>query len=112
MIYLATPYSHPSAAVMEARFVAACHVAGALMARGEVVFCPIAHSHPIQTRCPLPGDLKFWVRQDFAHMAYCDKVLVVKMPGWEESKGVAAEIARALRLGIPVEYMEYLPALF
>jgi hypothetical protein len=38
MIYLATPYSDESMAVMESRFDVACRIAGALMAKGEVVY--------------------------------------------------------------------------
>jgi hypothetical protein len=38
VIYLATCYSHPSPDVMEQRFDAACRIAGALMAQGEVVY--------------------------------------------------------------------------
>ena len=36
----------------------------------------------------------------------CEKVVVVKMDGWETSKGVAAEIKIANELGKPVEFME------
>ena len=56
MIYLASPYSHPDPAVMEQRFETACRVAGWLMARGEIVFCPIAMSHSVAVRYDLPRD--------------------------------------------------------
>lgn len=106
MIYLATPYSDPDPAVMEARFDAACCIAGALMAQGEVVFSPIAHSHPIAVRCNLPRGYPFWEMQAREMIAHASKVLVVKIPGWEQSKGITGEIAIALELGVPVEWRE------
>jgi dCTP diphosphatase len=39
-------------------------------------------------------------------LSKCDRVIVLKLPGWENSKGVAAEIARAEELGLPIEWME------
>ena len=107
MIYLATCYSHTDPSVMEARFDAACRIAGALMAQGEIVFCPIAMSHPIAVRCNLPGGWEFWNRQAREMIAHASKVLVVKMEGWQESVGIAGEISIALELGVPVEYMEW-----
>ena len=106
-VYLATPYSDPSLAVMEQRFDAACRIAGALMAQGEVVFSPIVHHHSIATRCDLPRGWDYWWRADQAMLLGADRVLVVKMPGWQESKGIAGEIAIAERMGIPVEYMDW-----
>ena len=108
MIYLATPYSHPDPAVMESRFDAACRIAGALIAQGEVVFSPIAMSHPIALRCDLPRGYPFWERRAREMIAHASNVLVVKMDGWLESVGIAGEIAIARELGIPVEYMDVL----
>ena len=106
MIYLATPYSDPDPAVMEERFDAACHCAGALMARGEIVFSPIAHTHPIAVRCALPRDWAFWRRYDMALLMAAGKLLIVRLPGWEESRGIAGEIEIAKALRIPIEYIE------
>lgn len=36
----------------------------------------------------------------------CDRMIVVKLDGWEESEGVNAEIEFALDQGIPIEYIE------
>ncbi len=107
MIYLATAYSHPDPAVMESRFDTACRVAGKLMADGVVVFSPIAHTHPIAVRCELPRGWDFWIRYDREMLMAADKLVVVCMDGWRESKGIAGEIEIARELGIPVEYMEW-----
>ena len=60
MIYLASPYFSDSPALMSERFKAACLVAGQLMERGEVVFSPIAHGHPISLYSGAARDWRFW----------------------------------------------------
>lgn len=107
MTYLASPYSHPEAEVMERRFNQVCYVAGAMMASGELVYSPIAHTHPIAVRCELPRGWDFWERFDRRMLSASSRLLVVKMSGWEESKGIAGEIAIAKEMGIPVEYLDY-----
>ena len=107
MIYIATPYSHPDLAVMESRFDAACRIAGALMAKGDVVFSPIAHTHPIVIRCALPRGWEYWERYDREMLKCASKMIVVKMPGWDTSKGIAGELAIARDLGLAIEYMEW-----
>ena len=106
MIYLASPYTHESHDVMELRFDAACRAAGKLMAEGHVVFSPIAHTHPIAVRCELPRGWDFWERFDHEFVLAAIKLIVLKLDGWDTSKGVRAEIAIAVDAGIPVEYME------
>lgn len=105
MIYLATPYSHPDVGVREARFDQACRIAGGLMAAGEIVFSPIAHTHPIAVRCDLPKGWEFWEKYDREMLGLASRLVVVTMDGWQTSRGIAAEIAIAQHLGIPVEYM-------
>jgi hypothetical protein len=94
LVYLASPYSHPDPAVREARFEAACRAAAMLIRQGKTVFSPVAHSHPI-CRYGLPGDWDYWARHDLAHLAVCDEVVVLKMDGWQQSRGVQAEVAQA-----------------
>lgn len=106
MIYLASPYSHPDFEVREARFRRACEVAGRLMAQGEIIYSPIAHTHPISLVCKLPGDWKFWERYDREMIKVADKLYVLRMEGWQESIGVPAEIAIATDYGIPIQYLE------
>lgn len=104
MIYLASPYSHPDAAVREHRFQMACRAAARLMRDGHTVFPPICHSHPI-AQYGLPTDWSFWERQDREHLARCDEVVVLLLDGCRESRGVRAEIRLAEALGKPVRYL-------
>lgn len=105
MIYLASPYTHPDPAVRQERFEAACRAAAALMRRGRICFSPIAHSHPL-CQYGLPGDWEFWQRQDLEFLAACDEVVVLKLDGWQHSRGIQAEIAAARALGKPVGFLE------
>lgn len=106
MIYLATPYFHEDSTIRHFRFLTASRIAGRLIASGQHVFCPIAHSHSIAAEWELPKGFDYWREYDMWFLSRCDKVLVVKMHGWEQSKGVQAEIEMATKLGIPVEYIE------
>jgi len=107
MIYLASPYSHPDAAVMEQRFHDVCRVAGSMMHDGLIVFSPIAHTHSIAVVGKLPRSWEFWGKYDHEFIAASEKVIVLMMDGWLQSKGVRAEILIANSLNIPVEYMEF-----
>ena len=106
LTYLASPYSHADEDVREARFHMACRAAAQLMQTSEV-FCPIAHSHPIELKMNGRPDHDFWMRQDIAILRKCDRLVVLCLPGWDQSKGVNEEIHLAHRLGLPVEYMKY-----
>ncbi|MFA4945164.1 MAG: DUF1937 family protein [Lentisphaeria bacterium] len=106
LTYLASPYSDPDPAVREARFHAACHAASILMARGILVYSPIAHTHPIAQSGELPKGWEFWERYDRRMLAACDSLTVLCIPGWRESVGVQAEIAIAIEMGLPVRYVD------
>jgi nucleoside 2-deoxyribosyltransferase len=105
MIYLASPYSHPDAAVREQRFHSVCRMAATLMQQGDVVFAPIVHGHPLVGH-GLPTDWPFWERFDREHLRRCDELVVLMLDGWRESVGVAAEIRIAAELGKPVRYID------
>lgn len=109
MIYLASPYSHPDPAVREARFQAVCRVASRLARGGLILFSPIAHSHPIALAGGLPGDWEFWREFGRRMIQACDEVWIVKLPGWDASTGIKAEIDIGQELGRPVIYIEPRP---
>lgn len=112
LAYLASPYSHADEAVREQRFRIVCKVAAALMQAGEVVFSPIAHSHPIAEAKPGPWavDHDFWLRQDAPYLYACTKLYVLMLDGWERSRGVAHEVDVARSRGIDIVYLD--PELF
>lgn len=105
--YLCSPYSHPDKRVMARRFIEVCEVAGDLMTQGVVVYSPIAHSHVVAEHSYLPPqDHEFWMRQCLPMVGKCDELIVLMLEGWEESRGIRAEVAQAALEGVPVRYME------
>lgn len=91
-VYLATPYTlFPGG--RDAACVAAAEIAGELMVEGVKVFSPIAHGHTINANCPAldPLDHEAWLEQDEAWMDVCDAIVIVELPSWENSFGVAME---------------------
>lgn len=106
LTYLASPYSHPDPSVRIQRFLAACKFTAKLMLEGHLVFAPIPATHPMAELEDLPTDWTFWERLDREMISHCYKVIVLKLDGWQESKGVAAEIKIAKDLGLPVEYSD------
>lgn len=105
MIYLACPYSHKDASVREYRFMKANQAAARLMRAGHIIYSPISHTHPIATEGKLPLDWSYWQSVDEFYIGLCERVVVLELDGWQESKGVRAEIAMAEALGKPVSYM-------
>ena len=107
LVYVASPYSHPDPAVRQARFEAVCRVAATLLRAGHAVFCPIAHSHPIATLGDIgPTDHDFWLAADTPLLLACRSMVVVRRPGWGESRGIQEELRIAAERGIPVAYMD------
>ncbi len=105
LIYLASPYSHPDPAVREARYRAVCEAAARMIARGELVYSPIAHGHGIALFGRLPTSWACWRLLDLRMLEACDAVAVLCIEGWRESTGVQAEIDAAGALGLPVRFL-------
>lgn len=106
-VYLASPYSHPVPDMRDYRYVQACKAAAYLMRQGEVVFSPIAHSHPVEKiGLGTVEDGAFWKKQDIPILRHASKLVVLTLDGWAESKGLEWEIATAESLMIPVSYLD------
>lgn len=105
--YLATPYSgYPDG--IEAAFEAASRAAAYLIECGVRLYCPIAHTHPIAIHGELdPLDHTIWLPADGPFMDAAMGLIVVKMKGWEESKGIAIEIKKFGEAAKPILYMEW-----
>ena len=98
-VYLATPYSHAKPTVRVQRFNKINEVAAKLMAEGIHVYSPISHTHPIAEAGDLPKGWDFWEQYDRHFIAWCDEVWVYCGEGWQESKGVQAEMRIAWEMG-------------
>lgn len=102
LAYLAVPYSSPSPFVREARWHASNAGAARLIREGYAVFAPISQSHPIARDHHLGLDWDSWAALDREMLSRCDEVHVLCIDGWQESKGIKAELAIAEELGLPV----------
>jgi hypothetical protein len=108
LIYLASPYTHRDPDVQERRFRAACQHAAHMLRAGRQVFSPIVHGHPI-CRHGLPGDWIFWEPFCRTVLERCDRFVILKLPGWETSAGIANETEIAAELKLPVEHEDPMP---
>lgn len=103
--YLACPYSHPDPKIKEKRHNIATHIAFSLMRQGIFVYSPLTHNVPID-RLGIHGNWVTWKDFDHEMLSRCNRLIVLKLCGWEESQGVAAEIAKAKEKDIPIEWMD------
>jgi hypothetical protein len=78
-----------------------------LMRKDLVPYSPIVHGHDIATTHDLPTDWLFWQKQCLAMLRKADKMIVLKLDGWDSSIGVKAEIDFCETCGIDVEYHEH-----
>lgn len=105
LAYLAVPYQHVDRSVMVERFNTVNCVAARLMAEGRYIFSPISHTHPIAECGDLPRGWEYWHGYDRAMLSCCSTLIVLRLPGWDESIGVQAEIRIAQELGLAIEYI-------
>lgn len=107
LTYLASPYSHADYEVEEERYKAVTRAAAWLIKeKGWNVFSPITHSHPLRILGGLKGNFDFWKRFDTEYLSVARRLVVLQIPGWEESVGVTAEIDIATAQGTEVLFMQ------
>jgi len=100
MIYLASPYSHPEALVMNERFRAAAAATAHWICEGHAIYSPIVHCHELARRFQMPTDFSFWTDYNLAMLNRALELWVLKLPGWERSQGIAGEMTFAEIQGI------------
>lgn len=104
MIYLASPYSHPDPHVRLARFQLTMVFVQERLQRAQFFFSPIVYAHVIAETHNLPGDAEWWWKFNLHLLEKSDYLAVLKLPGWQESKGVTREIEWATNHRRIVEY--------
>ena len=98
IIYVAGPYSHPSPDVRSGREILLTEAAWLCAKAGHCVYSPITASAPLE-RLGLDWRLDQWLKFDWPFMELATRLLVVKLSGWEESRGVTHEINNFLTAG-------------
>jgi hypothetical protein len=51
-------------------------------------------------------DHEFWMKQDIPMLARAERLMVLMIDGWKQSRGVAEEIYFAINRRLPIEYIE------
>jgi hypothetical protein len=93
MIYIASPYSHPDKMVMDSRYQQVLGYTAELLRARKWCYSPIVHCHALASTYDLPRDAGYWMEYNFAMLTRCDTLHVLQMDGWQQSLGVAAEVA-------------------
>jgi len=94
-IYLACCYTHEDPRVMDDRAEQIMKKAAELIREGYFVFSPITHSHEMAKQYDLPTTFEYWAAANHSMIDWCDTVAVLKLEGWEDSRGVDDEIRYA-----------------
>lgn len=105
MIFVAQPYYSTDNKVIAVRVEMNATYCGALLNMGMMCISPIVFGAKILDHVFLPGDFSFWDKISFALLERSTEMHVLTTQGWEESRGVKAEIERATELGIPIKYV-------
>ena len=105
--YMATPYTK-YADGRDRAFMDACALVVAFTSVGVPVYSPIAHWHIPDTLGQFGDDEQMWQRINAPLLTNAKGLLVCKLPGWEFSRGVAAEIA-ACESTKPIYYVNLPP---
>lgn len=107
MIYLASPYSHPEPEVRQRRFEEVLEQTALWLRRGHPIFSPIIYGHPLSEARP-SHEFEDWQFLNERMIDAAAEVWVLKQEGWDRSRGVAAEIMYARKLGKNVRFLEVL----
>lgn len=106
MYYMASPYTRYHEGIWQA-YKEAARIAGKLAAAGLNVYSPIVHCHPLAVYGGIdPLNHQFWMKADAPFVAICEGLIVAKMPGWQESKGVTFEVQEFVTVRKPIYFLD------
>lgn len=103
--YLASPYTHPMAAIREFRYYQAIRAVAYLCARGHTTISPIVQCHEMAKLHILPTDFKFWKSWNERLIRASAGMIILKLDGWADSAGIADEIEFCKENLIPIHEM-------
>ena len=115
LVYIASPYAHDDMLVVNERVKSVTDVTCDIILKlSDIVvpFSPIAYTHGLdqtikQRNSELGSDKPIeidWYTFDLVYLLRCDALLVLELKGWQQSMGVALEIAFAKKHEIPIIY--------
>lgn len=107
LIFISSPYTNNNPNVVEENYIKVPKLAAHLCSEGKIAISPITYGHTLLQFKEMPGDWEFWKTFCLSLLVKCDELIVYKMEGWENSRGMKAEIEFAETLGIKITYLEY-----
>ena len=105
MIYLAAPYSHPDPAIVKGRMESIYACLAHYMKMGEHIITPLFMHEVVVRNEDMDDDFHYWGEYCLDLLKRCDRMIVLQLPGWDISRGVAQEIEFCFRRDIPVLYI-------
>lgn len=106
IIFVSSPYTSDDPLVVELRMQALTRYLATLASENKVAFSPLLMHFCLDSGVDLPSDFDFWANFCLNLLYKCDVVHVLKLAGWDKSKGVLTEIAFAEENDIPVVYVD------
>lgn len=103
--YLASPFTHADKEIESKRHHKAVVAVGMLLKIGMLAYSPIVHNVPVSYVAGMGGTWGDWQEYDLAMLNRCDELLVLGIPGWEDSIGVRAEVKQAASVGKPIHLL-------
>lgn len=94
-IFLACPYSHTDPSVTHERFIESNKVAAIIVESGNAVFSQVSMSHPINLAFVGKDKTEIgalWAPVDEVFMDMLDELIILDLPGWDQSSGIKREI--------------------
>lgn len=107
MIYVASPYYHPEAKVREHRAKLVTNFVYHALKEKYVVFSPIMYLHDLAVARDLPKDAEFWKGFNVSMIRRAEGMFVLRMIGWETSRGVQHEISLAREINLPITWVDF-----
>lgn len=112
LAYIAAPYSDPNPAIIAARMAAFDEVIAVLLRKGERFPISPLMNHSILGKHSIPGNWEFWQHYSLRLLARCDEMVIIRLPGWDQSTGVTGERALAQNLSLPISFIDHSPEVY
>jgi hypothetical protein len=102
--YVASPYSHPNPEIRKERYELAVKSAKTLTRLGYSAFVPIAYDGlwDLDPNYTVDHSWSFWEKIDLPILDRCAALILLELPDWDASRGVAGELEHCEKVGIPV----------
>lgn len=105
MIYLSAPLTDPIPHVRESRVRAATWHLARMWREGLPTYSPLTVGGQIAEYCE-DKTHEWWMSHCLPFLDRSDEMVILTLPGWKESEGVAIEVKFAQTVGIPIYTIE------